>query len=97
VMLQSVIRCYFERDFLAAEAFACRLIQANPEYPSTYLWLVATLGQLDRLDEARVALGAAIEASPRYFRYMTGGRPPYYRVGDYQLFLDGLRKAGLQD
>jgi tetratricopeptide (TPR) repeat protein len=45
---------------LAAIAAAARTIRGYPEYPDTYRWLAAALGQLGRIDEAREALAKVI-------------------------------------
>jgi adenylate cyclase len=85
---------YLERDYVAADAAARRVIRAWPDFPRPYLVHAAVLGQLGRADEARKALSAAIAASPSYFRNHTSRCPPYYRSVDHEHLLDGLRKAG---
>ena len=67
-----------------------RLVADHRPYP-----LAAALGQLGRIDEARIALEAAMAASPAFFEFITQSRPPYYyRPEDHGHMLDGLRKAG---
>jgi adenylate cyclase len=86
---------YFERNYVAAEATIRRTIQAYPDYPRSYLWLAATLGQLGRGEEALAAVNTAIAASPAYFKYRTEG-PALFRPEDHDHMLDGLHKAGWQ-
>ena len=93
-MHRRTMGCYFEGDYLGAEAMARRAIRAYPGFSRPYLWLAAALGQLGRVVEARRALDAAIAVTPGYFKLNTGSRPPYFRPEDYGHLLDGLRKAG---
>jgi adenylate cyclase len=92
VMHQFAISYYFEHDYPKSAEAARRTLARHPEISSTYRWLAAALGQLDRTDEARVALHKAIGLSPRSF--YTHRRPPWHRPEDYEHMLDGLRKAG---
>jgi adenylate cyclase len=95
VVLFKLASCaYFERDYIAAETLGRRVIRGWPEFPRTYPWFAAVLGQLGRTGEARAALDAAIAVSPLYFKFITGHRPPYYRPEDHEHLLEGLRKAG---
>jgi TolB-like protein len=94
VMHQRAVGCYFERDYVAAEAIARRAIRDFPENPRSRIVFAASLGQLGRSDETRTALEAAIAASPSIFKFITVVRPLYYRREDHEHLLDGLRKAG---
>lgn len=94
VMHHRAMGCYFEGDYLGAEAMARRAIRAYPGFLRPNLWLAAALGQLGRAVEARRALDTAITVSPGYFKFTTGSRPPYFRPEDFEQLLDGLRKAG---
>ena len=94
VLLKLATCAYVERDYLSAEATACRAIRAWPAFPRPYVVHAAVLGQLERTDEARAALEAAISASPSHFKYRTGSRPPYIHPEIHEHLLEGLRKAG---
>ena len=94
VLHQCAVGCYFERDYRAAEATARRTIRDYPENPRAHVAFAASLGQLGRLKEARMALEAAIAASPLIFKFITVSRPVYYRPEDHDHLLDGLHKAG---
>jgi hypothetical protein len=88
---------YFERDYpKALEAFN-RAISRYPEFPLTYRFLAATLGQLGHLEEAHAALQRATSISPASFNFYVKTRPPWFRPEDYEHMLEGLRKAGWQD
>ena len=52
VMHKRMVSCYFQRDYLAAEAMACRAIREYPGNPRPYLTLAASLGRLGRTDDA---------------------------------------------
>jgi adenylate cyclase len=61
---QIAISYYFEREYASAAEAARHAIAQHPEFPLTYRWLAAVLGQLNRADEAGDALRRAIEVSP---------------------------------
>ena len=61
---QIAISYYFEREYAKAAEAARHAIAQHPEFPLTYRWLAAALGQLNRADEAGDALRKAIEVSP---------------------------------
>jgi len=94
VMQHRCMGCYLERDYRTAETMSQRAMRAFPESPRPWLWLTATLGQLGRDDEARAALDTLIVGFPDYFKFITGGRPVYFRPEDHEHLLDGLRLAG---
>src|SRR5262249_31721961 len=56
---------YFSREYVAAVEVAKRAIRSYPDFPNTYRWLAAALGQLGRTveAEARPAEGMAIMAT----------------------------------
>ena len=91
---QIAISYYFEREYSSAAEAARHAIAQHPEFPLTYRWLAAALGQLGRADEAGDALRKAIEVSPKSFEFYTWNRPPWHRPEDHEHMLDGLRKAG---
>jgi adenylate cyclase len=85
---------YFCRDYEASIGAGERAIWAYPEYPNTYRWLAAALGQLGRLDEAKEALEKAIVIAPSQFETRVRHRVPWHRPEDHAHMLEGLRKAG---
>ena len=87
---------YYQRDYDKAAEAARRTVTQYPNFPLTYRWLAAALGQLGREVEARQALQMAIELSPQSFDFYARHRPPWHRPEDYEHMLDGLRKAGWQ-
>ena len=87
---------YFEGDYAGAVAAARSSIRDYPEYPVTYRYLAASLGQLGRIDEAGDALQHAITLSPATFNFFTQSRQQWFRPEDHERTLAGLRKAGWQ-
>jgi adenylate cyclase len=70
------------------------LIREYPEFSRPPVTLAAALGQLGRVEEARVALEAAIATSLPILRFMTNKGLSHWRPEDLEHLLDGLRKAG---
>jgi len=85
---------YFSRKYEASAEVAKRALRLNPEYPLTYRWLAAALGQLGRTAEAKEALERAIEIAPASFDQFVRQRMPWHRPEDYAHMVEGLRKAG---
>jgi adenylate cyclase len=87
---------YFTANYEAAIDAAKRVIRSYPEFPLTYRWLAAALGQAGRTKEARQALDQAILIGAGTFDMYVRRRVPWHRPEDYEHMLDGLRKAGWQ-
>jgi adenylate cyclase len=94
---QIALGLYFSREYEAAIAAANRAIRSHPDFPNTYRWLAAALGQVGRIDEAREALERAIAIAPAAFDMYVRGRVPWMRPKDHAHMLEGLRKAGWQE
>jgi adenylate cyclase len=90
---QIALALYCSGEYEAAVETANRAIQSYPNYPNPYRWLAAALGQLDRIEEAKHALGQAIAIAPASFDMYVRERVPWRRP-DYAHMLEGLRKAG---
>jgi adenylate cyclase len=88
---------YFSRDYKAAVEAATRAIRAFPDFPLTYRWLAAALGQTGRTAEAKQALQNAIAIAPSSFDVYVRGRAPWMRLEDHVHILEGLRKAGWEE
>ncbi|WJI38754.1 MULTISPECIES: adenylate/guanylate cyclase domain-containing protein [Mesorhizobium] len=69
----------------------------NNNYDRGFANLAACLGQLGRLEEARLAWGRCLERNPGFTLddYKRGS--PYRRQEDLDHWLEGLRKAGIAD
>jgi adenylate cyclase len=96
-MNQLAMGSYLCRDYEAAIAAAKRAIREHPEFPNTYRWLAAALGQVGRIEEAKEALEKAIAVAPAGFEMYVRQRVPWHRPEDYAHMLEGLRKAGMPE
>jgi adenylate cyclase len=67
---------YLSREYEAAIEAARRGIRSNPDFPSTYRWLAAALGQLGCLEAAKAALENAIAVAPASFDAFVRQRVP---------------------
>jgi adenylate cyclase len=88
---------YFSREYEAAIEAATPGIRSNPDFPPTYRWLAAALGQIGRIEEAKEALEKAIEIAPAAFDMHIRQRPPWFRPEDHAHIVEGLRKAGWEE
>jgi adenylate cyclase len=70
------------------------VIRSYPDFPNTYRWLAAALGQAGQIEEARAALEKAIAVAPASFDMYVRGRVPWMRLEDHAHMVEGLRKAG---
>jgi adenylate cyclase len=94
---QVALALYYCGEYGAAVEMAKQVIRAYPDYPHSYRWLAAALGQLDRIDEAKGALEKAIAVGPAAFELFVRQRVPWMRPEDHAHMLEGLRKAGWQE
>ena len=94
---QMTIGAYLSGDYTAAVAIAQRAVQSYPDYPLSYRWLAAALGQLDRGEKAKQALDEAIAIGPASFDLYVRHRVPFIRPKDHAHMLEGLRKAGWEE
>jgi adenylate cyclase len=90
---QLTVNRYISQEYEAAVEAGKDSIRFYPDYPFTYRWLVAALGQLGRTAEAKRTVMQAIAIAPTSFDI---GRPPWMPADDYAHMLEGLRKAGWQ-
>lgn len=95
-LMQVTLGLYYSREYAAAVETAKRAIRSYPDFPNTYRWLAAALGQLGRIEEAKEALEKAIAIAPGSFDMYVRGRVPWMRAEDHAHMLEGLRKAGWQ-
>jgi adenylate cyclase len=94
---QLAVGLYFARDYGASLAAAQRVIRSYPQYPLTYRWLAAALGQLGRSAEAKEVLEKAIAVAPAEFDFYVRKRAPWMRPEDHAHMVEGLRNAGWRD
>jgi adenylate cyclase len=96
-LFQIAVALYFCRDYAAAVEAAKRAIRSYPDFPNTYRWLAAALGQMGRTAEAKEALEKAIAIAPASFDMYVRGRVPWMRPEDHAHMIEGLRKAGVPE
>ena len=92
---QIALARYFSREYEGTIEAANEAIRSYPDFPNSYRWLAAALGQLGRIEEAKEALERAITIAPAGFE-MYIRRVPWMRPEDHAHMLEGLRKAGWQ-
>jgi adenylate cyclase len=69
----------------------------NNNYDRGFANLAACLGQLGRIEEARLAWDRCLERKPGFTLSDYERGSPYRRREDVEHWLDGLRKAGISD
>jgi adenylate cyclase len=89
---QVAIGLYFARDYEASVGAARRGIRSFPDFPLTYRWLAAALGQLG-IEEAKEALAKAIAAAPASFDMHVRARGPRMPPDYHAHMVEGLCKA----
>jgi adenylate cyclase len=92
--LHVAISYFLAGEYEAAIEAARRAIRAHPDFPMTYHWLAAALGQAGRISEAEEALRTALAVGPAIFDVFVRNRVPWHRVEDHERMLEGLCKAG---
>jgi len=85
-----------DHNYVAAVDTATKCLADYPAFAPPRRYLVATLGQLGRRDEAAAALRQFMAVAPDVFDATVRTRPPYVRPEDHEHILEGLRKAGWQ-
>jgi adenylate cyclase len=91
---QVALALYFSGEYEGAMQAAKIGTQSYPDFPLTYRWLAAALGQLGRLVEAKQALDKAVAIAPASFDMYVRNRVPWMRPEDHSHMLEGLLKAG---
>src|SRR5262249_59792153 len=76
-LLMMAVSAYLSRDYEAAVTITQSMIRTYPDFPPSYRWLAAALGQLGGNEEAKRALDKALAVSPASFNMFVGNRPPY--------------------
>ena len=96
-LLNVAISYFVSGEYDAAIEAARRVIRAYPDYPMTYPWLVAALGQTGRIEEAKQTLQrATLIAQGAFDLYIRSGAP-WHRREDLDRMVEGLRKAGMSE
>ena len=96
-MVQVAIGHYLCREYDAAIDTLKQVIRSYPDFPLSYRWLAAALGQAGQIEEAREALEKAIAIAPASSDSHVRGRRPWFRPEDHAHLIEGLRKAGMPE
>jgi adenylate cyclase len=95
--LTFLARAYLNaRQYEKAVETAQMAVQWRPSYPHAHYILAISLGHLDRVAEARVALDECERLHPGFIEGRSDWQPYTKREANEHL-LDGLRKAGLSE
>jgi len=73
-----------------------RRIQRNPDTDASRVLLAASYGQMGLIKEAREAWREALKINPAYSLEHRRKVLPYKNSGDFDLVIEGLRKAGIE-
>lgn len=76
---------------------ARRSVALNPNFDSTYLFLITGSVQLGRLDEAQAALATYLTLAPGKTLSALRNELPYRHDALLEMVLDGARQAGMAE
>jgi DNA-binding SARP family transcriptional activator/TolB-like protein len=99
--------CFFESiyctayllrgDYKEALTYGRRSAKANPQFINGYKPLIASLGHLNELEEARSYLNKVLELEPKFTIRQFGQAYPFKNEVDRDRYCDGLRLAGVPE
>ena len=88
--LEFAVSHYFERNYEQAAQICRQAMRQYPNHAPSYRFLLASLGQLGRLEEGEALMKIAPVGYDHYARH----RPPWFGLTDHEHMLEGMRKAG---
>jgi len=88
---------FFGRRFEEAVAAERRSVARAPEYPAPRTYLIAALAALGELDAARHEAAALLRIQPNRTLRRTRETNPFRHAWMMDLYLDGLRRAGIPE
>ena len=83
-------------NFGDAASILQRRIRRQPETDISRVLLASCYGHLGCIDEARAEWAKALHFNPEYSVERKGQQLPYKDPADWDRFVEGLRKAGLE-
>ena len=89
---------YLAGDYPAAVSEARQTLNTSPNFRPTHITLIAALGQLGLIDDARGAMADALKRFGEDFRHRMSAPPseiPSWRPDDREHLIEGWRKAGV--
>ncbi len=94
-----MVQIYFhlKRFYLeAVQAFEA-VVARNPKFPTARQLLAATYAHLGRIEGAEWEAGELLTLLPDFSISAARARAPYRREANLDLYIEGLRKAGLPE
>jgi TolB-like protein/cytochrome c-type biogenesis protein CcmH/NrfG len=88
---------YGAGNYEEAVEWAKKTIEVTPEFPVAWLYLTFSLGNLDRLDEAKAAADHVMRLSPQTNLRILRDALPSKRPEEMDRRIEGLRKAGIPE
>ena len=85
------------REFGTAAAIGRRAIALNPGFSSAYKGMLSALGHLGRHEEAAALCRRLLQLEPQFSVRDAIARSPLIREEELNLYVDGLRRAGLAE
>jgi len=87
----------FNREYDTAAAVGRRVVKANPEFINSYKPLLAALGYLGEIEEAKVYLKAVLDREETFCLQEFRDTYPFKRDIDREHYIEGLRLAGVPE
>jgi DNA-binding SARP family transcriptional activator len=87
----------FNRDYEQAVTCGRRVVKANPEFINAYKPLIAALGHLGLVDEAKDNLKAVLAREPTFSIKEFIATYPFKREMDREHYVEGLRLGGVPE
>ena len=88
---------FLDHRFEEALPWGERSLRGNPRFPSALRLMACTYGMLGRLEEARGIMDRILEIMPGVTLEQTRASVPIIFDADMELFLEGLRRAGMSE
>jgi DNA-binding SARP family transcriptional activator/TolB-like protein/Tfp pilus assembly protein PilF len=87
----------FKGDYEQTIVIGRRAVRANPDFVNTYKPLIAALGHLNRLDEAKLYIEKLLSLEPNFTIERFGRVYPIRKPEDRERYQMGLRLAGVPE
>jgi tetratricopeptide (TPR) repeat protein len=87
----------FAGEYDLAVQFGRRTIRENPNFQAAYRPLLASLGHIGQVDEARAHLATLQQAEPDFSIDWFRAHYPPLQKDDSERYLEGLRRAGVPE
>jgi tetratricopeptide (TPR) repeat protein len=87
----------FKGNYEEAVRVGRRAVKANPEFSNAYKPLIAAMGQLGLVEEAKPYVEKLMELEPEFTVKGFAKVYPIKKEADRERYMDGLRKAGVPE